>query len=168
MSAAIRAAGAIRTVGVDAPNARHVRTLVHRLRREGDAGLARSVARDTVRGVAQAIACRLGAVVERLTSVAPRLYTPIPYEVTLLDDPEAQAAHEATHVARHDAFVGVVDPPAATALVDRTREDAMAAGIAALRDRGDVVAVVGTSHLDGIADRLRARAEVNGIDTEGG
>ncbi|MFC7068769.1 hypothetical protein [Halobaculum lipolyticum] len=158
MSAAVRAAGAVPVVGIDAPNARYLRTLAARLRGAGSRDLAVAVARDTARGVAQAVACRLGAVVARLTPYTPRLYTQIPYESTLLDAPGAQATHEERHLARHRAFVGVVKAPPATALIDRAREDVMAARLHELRVRGDVVAVVGATHLDPLADRLAALA----------
>ena len=159
MSAAIHAAGVARTVGVDAPNRRYLRTLLHRLREAGDRDLARSVLRATLAGIAQTLACRLGAVVGRLTPYTPRPYRQIPYETTLLDDPGTQAADETAHLARHDAFVSAVEQPPATALVERTREDAMAAAVHRLRSLGDVVAVVGTSHLDSLERRLTARAD---------
>ena len=154
MSAAIGAAGAVLVVGVDAPNRRYLRTLVARLRDAGSRDLLAAVARDTGAGLGQAVACRLGAVVGRLTPHTPRVYTHIPYETTLLDDPETQADHEDRHLARHRAFVDVVEPPPATALVDRTREDVMAARLHELRGEGDVVAVVGTNHLAPLAARL--------------
>lgn len=155
MSAAIRAAGEARVVGVDAPNWAYVRALIRRLHDDSESrSLARTVLADLGRGLAQAAACRLGAVVATLTPYTPRVYAHIAYEVTLLDDPETQAEHEATHLAQHRAFMGVVDPPPETALVDETREDVMAARIAAIRREGDVAVVVGMSHLDGLVRRL--------------
>ena len=157
MSAAIRAAGEARVVGVDAPNWPYVRALIRRLHDDPDArSLTRRVLADLGRGIAQAAACRLGAVVAALTPYTPRVYAHIVYEATLLDDPETQAEHEATHLAQHRAFVGVVDPPPETALVDETREDVMAARIEAIRREGDVAVVVGMSHLDGLVRRLTA------------
>lgn len=157
MSAAIRAADTARVVGVDAPNGRYVRALLDRLHGDADAKtLGRSVLTDLARGLAHAVACRVGAVVAALTPYTPRVYTHIRYEATLLDDPETQADHEASHLAQHRAFVGVIEPPPETALVDRTREDVMAARVDALRSEGDVVVVVGMSHLDGLERRLVA------------
>ncbi|QZX99140.1 hypothetical protein [Halobaculum rubrum] len=155
MSAAIRAAGEARVVGVDAPNRAYVRALIRRLRDDSDArSLTRTVIADLGRGLVQAAACRLGAVVAAYTPYTPRVYAHIAYEATLLDDPETQAEHEATHLAQHRAFVDVVDPPPETALVDETREAVMAARIATLRREGDVAVVVGMSHLDGLVRRL--------------
>lgn len=160
MSAAIRAVGDARVVGVDAPNLPYVRALIRRLRDDPDGwSLTRTVLADLGRGLAQAVACRVGAVVAALTPYTPRVYAHIAYEATLLDDPETQAEHEATHLAQHRAFIGVVEPPPETALVDDTREDVMAARIAAIRREGDVAVVVGMSHLDGLVRRLTSTGE---------
>ncbi|SHH02223.1 hypothetical protein [Halobaculum gomorrense] len=157
MSAAIDAADAARVVGIDAPNSSYLRALIDRLRTDGEARtLARAMLTDFVRGLAQAAACRLGAVVAALTPYVPRVYAHIRYDVTLLDDPETQADHERRHLAQHRAFVGVVDPPPETAIVDRIREDVMAARIAALRDDGDIAVVVGMHHLDELERWLAA------------
>ncbi|MFC6784674.1 hypothetical protein ACFQFH_02005 [Halobaculum halobium] len=156
MSAAIRAAGDARVVGVDAPTRRYVRALVERLRDDPDArSIARTVFADLGRGLVQAGACRIGAVVAAVTPYTPRVYTHIAYEATLLDDPDTQADHESTHLAQHRAFVGAVDPPPETALVDDTREEVMAARVATLRQSGDVAVIVGMSHLDGLERRLK-------------
>ncbi|MXR40411.1 hypothetical protein GRX01_03440 [Halobaculum sp. WSA2] len=158
MSAAIRAAGDARVVGIDAPDLPYVRSLFRELRdRPDDRSLRRTVLTDLARGVMQAVASRVGAVVAALTPYTPRVYTHIAYEATLLDDPETQAEHEATHLAQHRAFVGVVDPPPVTALVDATRETTMAARVASIRREGDVAVVVGMSHLDGLVRRLTSR-----------
>lgn len=162
MSVAIQAAGDARTVGIDAPDGPYLRMLVSRAR-SGDVPreVVRTVARDTARGVAHTLACRVGAVVSRLTGVSPVLYTHIRYPTTLLDAPADQAAHEAAHLDRQRAFLGVVEPPPATALVDETREARMAERLRALRADGGVVAVVGMNHLDPIRDRLREGARAD-------
>ncbi|QZP39749.1 hypothetical protein [Halobaculum magnesiiphilum] len=167
MSAAIRAAEGARVVGVDAPNRRYLAALFDRFRNDSAARtLTRPVVSDLARGLGQAVACRLGAIVAAFTPYTPRVYAHIQYDATLLDDPDVQAEHEASHLAQHRAFVGVVEPPPETALVDRTREDVMVARLSALRSEGDVAVVVGMSHLEELERRLVAPGSAPNDDGE--
>lgn len=160
MSAAIQSVESGAVVGIDAPNRRYVRELLRTLGGDDEArAVTRPVLRDLGRSVLHALTCRLGAVVAASTPLTPRLYRHIPYRVSMLDPPDEQAAHERSHVAQFDAFVGSVDTPPETALVDRIREAVMAERIERLRRDGDVVCVVGMSHLDALERRLRSSEE---------
>ena len=160
MSMAILAAGDARVVGIDAPNAPYLGVMARRLLTGGtEPSVARRVLRDVFAGSVRAVACRLASLVGAVTPLRPRLYTRVSYETSLLDDPAAQAAHEAAHLDRHEAFVGAVETPPVTRFIDGTREATMADRIGTLRRDGDVVAVVGFGHLDPLAERIADRSE---------
>jgi pheromone shutdown protein TraB len=149
MSAAMQAADRAATVGIDGPNRTYLRRLVGRLAADRPSlDVLSAVLRDVGTGFGQALACRLGAVVGSLTPLRPRVYEHLEYDCSLLDTPGVQAAHEDAHVSQRRAFMGAVEVPPETQLVDDVREESMVAELAALRRRGDVVAVVGMEHLD--------------------
>lgn len=155
MSTAIQAAGDVHTVGIDEPNGEYLRALVGRIRREGATDdVLQTVAKDVAKGLGHALACRVGAVIGTLTPIRLRLYTHIEYECTLLDSPAAQAAHEANHLAQQQAFLRAIETPAATALIDGSREESMASKLRTIREESDVVAVVGMEHLDALEAHL--------------
>lgn len=155
MSTAIQRAGDVRIVGIDGPNAAYFRRLVQRVVAERiSTDDFREVVGDVARGTGQALACRVGAVIARLTPVTPKVYTHISYDCASFDSPSTQARHERDHVAQRQAFLRVVELPRSTTLIDEVREETMATRLSDLRSTGDVVAVIGIEHLDELSTRL--------------
>lgn len=155
MSTAIQAGGAVRTVGIDAPNLAYLRRLFTKFR-TGAAPLELlfPLGRDLASSVLHTAATLLAALVGSVTSVRIKVYVHSVYGATLLDSPDAQATDEAAHLSKQQAFIRAVERPIVRRLIDETREDAMVEAIQRLRCEGDVIAVVGMEHLDPIADRL--------------
>jgi|AntRauTorcE11898_2_1112593.scaffolds.fasta_scaffold00027_74 pheromone shutdown protein TraB len=159
MSTAIQRAGDVRTVGIDGPNPAYFRRLVQRVVGERiSTEDLREVVGDVARGTGQALACRVGAVIARLTPITPKVYTHITYDCASFDSPSAQARHERNHVAQRQAFLRVVELPRSTTLIDEVREETMATRLAELRSTSDVVAVIGIEHLDELSERLADEA----------
>lgn len=157
MSAAIAAAGDARVVGIDGVDARFVRTLAANLRREGaDRDTIAALTKGVGSVVRHAAACRAAAVLGAVADVRLPVDDPVEHECTLADPPAVQADDERSQLSASLTLLRCADPPAPVKLRDETREDCMAARLAALRTEGDVVAVVGRSHLDGLGARLSA------------
>ncbi|WP_121822633.1 TraB/GumN family protein [Halostella salina] len=154
MSAAIRAADCDVT-GIDAPSAAFVHRLAARIRDERPS--PRTVAR-VLRGVASvtrhALVCRAGAAVARLTGRTVELDRPVDHDCTANDPPETQAADERRQASRSLSLTRAFETPEPVHLRDATREACMAAKLEDLRRQGDVLAVVGIDHLDGVAAEL--------------
>lgn len=160
MSMAILAGSDVPAVGIDAPNAAYLRRVARRLLTDGvSPSVARRVVRDVLAGYVRAIACRVASVVGSVTPFRPRLYTHIPYDASLLDDPAEQADHETAHLERHRSFIDAVETPPVTRLIDGTREATMADRVERLRREGDVVAVVGFGHLDPLSELIEDRSD---------
>jgi hypothetical protein len=149
MSAAIAATPGATAVGVDAVGPRFLVRLA-RNAREDDASLG--TVRDVVRevgGIARhAVACRLDDDDVRANRSAGD------HEVSVADEPAAQADDERSTVARSRALLGAVQRPHADLLLDGTREETMATRIDVLREDGPVLAVVGMNHLDSVASQV--------------
>ncbi len=157
MSAAIQAAGDASTVGIDAPNATYLRLLVTGLLTDPPPpSVVGAVTRDLLSGLSHAVACRLGAYVGAVTPVRPQLYSHIEYDCSLLDTPSTQASHEASHLSQRQFFLRAIETPPAIERIDTAREASMVERLRDLRAAGDVVAVVGTEHLDAVASGLGA------------
>ena len=149
MSAAIQAAGDVRTVGIDAPNRRYLRRLVGRLWRESPStDVLATVAKDALYGYAHAVACRLGALVGSVTPLRPRVYDHLTYDASVIDGPSVQADDEASHLSQRRVFLDAIEAPPAIELIDAVRDATMAERLSELRRDGDVVAIVGMEHLD--------------------
>jgi pheromone shutdown protein TraB len=158
MSAAIQAAKDASIVGIDAPNREYLRSLARRLfGSRPETGVVRTVLRDLASSFAHAAACRIGAFVGAITPVRLRLYSHIEYDCSLLDSPAVQASHEERHLDQRQAFLRAIEVPEATRLIDTAREDGMVDRLHELRSTGDVVAVVGMEHLDGVYAGLAER-----------
>ena len=155
MSAAIQAADC-EVVGIDAPNASFLRRLFARIREERPG-------RDTVvrvlRGVAgvtkHALTCRVGASVARWTGRTLELDRPVDHECTRRDPPTAQADDERKQASQSLSLLRAFETPEPMHLRDATREECMAARLRELSADGNVVAVVGIDHLDGVSDEFR-------------
>lgn len=151
MSMAIQTAGAIPTVGIDAPNRGYLKILFLKLlSADPSIGIVKRLLEDTITGWTQAIACRGAGVLSTLTPLRPRVYEHLVYGCTVLDSPTVQAEHEAAHVLQRQAFLDAIEVPRSIALIDAAREQYMALRLDELRAEGDVVAIVGVEHLDGV------------------
>ncbi|GAA0531181.1 hypothetical protein ABNG02_01835 [Halorubrum ejinorense] len=159
-SAAIQAAATDRVVGIDGPTLPFLRRLAATLYREDRSletlpgvvdGLA-SVTRNAVR-------CRFAGALAAATSVRVEADSPVAYDVDRTDDPRRQAASERDQIDRARAVMDAFEPSRAASFSDDVREAHMADRLDALRDDGDVVAVVGRHHLDRVAERLGDRLD---------
>jgi len=152
MTAAIAAADTDHVVGVDAPSGRSLTELCLQVVRERPSlSTVRRTAAAVGRLVAQTVRGRLHALGVTETSGISDSHT---YACGRSDSPEEQAADEADHLRRSEALLRSFEPPDATRLLDDARERAMAAELRSLRQRASVVGVVGSSHLDAVADAL--------------
>lgn len=157
MSAAIQAAGDASTVGIDAPNATYLRLLVTGVITDPPSlNVLGAVMRDLLSGSAHAAVCRLGAHVGAVTPIRPQLYSHLEYDCSFLDAPSTQATHEASHVSQRRFFLQAIETPPAIERIDAAREASMVERLRELRTAGDVVAVIGTEHLDAIEAGLSA------------
>lgn len=155
MSVGLQTAGAVRSVGIDAPNRSYVWRLVNQLcSTDASVPLLTDVLTDLLQSTAHAVACRLGAIVHTVFGVSPRLYSHASYATSLLDTPAVQAEDEASHLSKQQAFLRAIATPAHRQLIDETREETMAARLQTLRQDGDVVAIIGMEHLQPVAERL--------------
>lgn len=155
MSVGIRAATTDDVVGVDGPSpaflARLVRTL---LREDTSLSTVRTVTAGVLSVSKHAVACRVAALLDAPTAARLTVDVPVEHEVDEHDDPARQAADERTQVRRARGVLGALGKAEPVQVRDATRETHMADRLASLRQRGDVVAVVGVDHLDGLVDSL--------------
>lgn len=157
MAAAIGAAPDANHVGIDALDSRFVRTFLGRARAEGASiETVRRLGREAMAHSRTVVSCRLAALQSPRGSVSDPGWSSNRYDCEFPDPPEVQAEHERAHVARCRAFARAVETPPGIRLRDETREICMADRLEALRRDGDVVAIVGLSHLEPIARRLAA------------
>jgi len=155
MTAAVRACEDARVVGVDAPSADWCRAFGTYLTTERPSardawdvlGGAASIGRHAAR-------YRIAAAAGRLPGVDPTVDPPEPFAVDATDPPAEQARDERRQASRSRSLLAAADLPPAVERLDALRESAMASRLAALRDDGDVVAVIGRSHLDPVRKRL--------------
>lgn len=155
MSAAVQAASTDNVVGIDGPTAEFLLRLARTLVAErASASTVGRVGRGVLAVARTAVVCRLAATLAARTSLRVEVDSPVPYEGVPNDDPARQAADEAEHVERTHSVLNALSPPRAIRFRDETREAHMAERLRALRERGDVVAVVGHGHLDPLARRL--------------
>ena len=155
LSAAIAAAEDARVVGIDGVDRRFVRMLAATLRAErASFSTIRSLVRGVTSVVNHAVVCRVAARIAKHTGRRPDVDRPIDHACSLDDPPSVQAADERSQLSRSLTFLRVADPPAPVKVRDETREACMAQRLEALPDAESVVAVVGRSHLDPLADLL--------------
>lgn len=155
MSVGIQAAEPAAVVGIDGPSLGFLARLARTLSRSDPMP---STVLDVLRSVASvgkhAVACRVAALFGSPAAARLAVDAPVEHDVTERDDPERQAADEAAQIRRARAVLGAFGKPDPVAVRDETREAHMADRVASLRERGDVVAVVGVDHLAAIAERL--------------
>lgn len=155
MSMAIQAAGLADAIGIDGPNRSYLRTVLGRLVDGSTSiGVASAVLEDLVRSTAQALSCRVGALVGALTTLQFRVYSHIEYDTTLLDSPAEQATQEESYLSQQQSFLRAVTVPESVRIVDSAREESMVTRLRELRRDDDVAAVVGMEHLDTIEESL--------------
>jgi hypothetical protein len=150
MSAALEASDA-EAVGIDGYDLRSYAALARELFTND---LPRSA---FAAAFASALRLSRGALAARLflvgVPVTVDLHSEQRYDCAPGDPPATQAAHEHEHVGRSRALLGALEAPAVAAF-DRVRERRMATRLRSLAEDGPVLAVVGYSHLDGVASRL--------------
>ncbi|WP_435332971.1 hypothetical protein [Haloarchaeobius sp. TZWWS8] len=167
MSAAIQAMDTdASVVGIDAPTWSFLRTMAAELRNEKTAMLTvRRVLGDVYGLSRHALECRVTATVGPLGLVSMDEAVPeISHDCTREDLPAVQAEDERRFIARNRALRRATKTPLPLTLLDEAREKTMARHLASLRNRGDVVAVVGLEHLDDVAERLHDRAAQNDVN----
>jgi pheromone shutdown protein TraB len=162
MSDAIAAAPDARLVGIDGLDAGFFATLARRLAAERpDRGALRSLAGGVASVAKQAVACRVAALVGEHTRYRLWVDDPVEHDCTPADPPADQAAHERQQVATSRAFLSAVGQPTPVEIRDEVRETCMVRRLDALRDDGDVAAVVGLDHVDALAAGLSERSRGN-------
>jgi pheromone shutdown protein TraB len=151
MTAAVEAASGS-VVGIDAPSARSFGELARQLLRErASPETAWEAVSISSRLVAQTFRDRLAiAGVGEPTNGA----FAESYECSSADSPGVQADHENGHVRRSTTLLRAFEVPAATRILDSARERAMGKRLRALRRTHPVVAVVGYSHVESVAETL--------------
>jgi pheromone shutdown protein TraB len=155
LSAAVQAAETDDVVGIDGPSVGFVEKLARRLVR--DRASPRTVAR-LLRSLASvsgsALACRLAGVVTARTPLRVTVGSPTPHGTTWLDSAGEQADDERHQIRTATAVMDAFETAPSSQYRSESRERHMADRLAALRERGDVVAVVGAGHFDALCDRL--------------
>lgn len=157
MSAAIRAAGDARVVGLDMPDLGSLLSLARTMWRENvSSHTARSIADDVWRVSRHALAGRLVAAGLPLAMVGGDVGRRQRYDVTDADPPAVQAEHERRHVRRSRSLLEALDMPSSTRLVDDVRERSIGARLVDLQADASspVVAVVGYDHLDRVVKSM--------------
>jgi pheromone shutdown protein TraB len=156
MSAAIQAAETDDVVGIDGPSRGFVSALTRLLYRDR---ASVSTVVETAKGllsVTRAAALRgLAAAVVARTSLQLFVGTTTTYDVGPIDSPERQASDERACVSKAEAMLNAFEPTPPARISTTAREHHMAERLTDLRENGDVVAVVGMGHLEGVTDRLQ-------------
>ncbi|WP_254273326.1 TraB/GumN family protein [Haloarcula marina] len=158
MSAAIQAATTDHVAGIDGPTPAFLRRVLARLYRErASFETVRDTAKRFLSVSKKAVTARLAATLATLTTVQVAVDAPTAYGTGWRDDPADQADDERERVRTANAMLSAFEPPPAAAIQTTARERHMAERLRALRRHGDVVAVVGIAHLDGVAAHLAER-----------
>jgi pheromone shutdown protein TraB len=155
MSAAIQAASCARIAGIDGPSPRFLGRLFRTLHREtGSPEAVSAVSKRVVSVTKHALLCRLAAILAASTGLRVEVGETVAHDCTWRDDPETQAADETRQIQQAETLLKTLARPEASVCRARARETHMADRLSTLRERGDVVAVVGVGHLDAVAERI--------------
>ena len=157
MSAAAQAArdADAEVVGIDGPDRGFLARLARNCWRER---VSVRTLRRVLSGVSSvtrhALVCRAAAALADRTSLRVEVDSPTDHDCEVTDSPAEQARDERKQADRSLSLLRAFDPPRPVSLRDETREERMADELRSLRADGDVVAIVGLDHLDGIAKLL--------------
>ncbi|MDZ7688276.1 MAG: hypothetical protein U5J64_06055 [Halobacteriales archaeon] len=158
MSAAIQAVGTAETVGIDRPTSGYFARLSRKVVRDRPSPTTvRKVLSDAVSATKHAFVCRIASGVSAKTSVRLEVDSPVEHGTDRSDTAEVQARDERGQIRRSRAFMNAfrsADATRASRFGDEVREEHMADRLSELRVDKDVVAVVGISHLDPVAENL--------------
>lgn len=155
MSAAIRAADAETTVGIDGPTpAFGLRLARHLVAARASLGTVRTALGRFARASGHALRCRLAAAVADADGADPALSAPRTHAVTPGDPAAKQARDEHRQVRLARSVAAAFGANRAVATRDETREAHMAERIETLAADGDLVAVIGVDHLGAVAEHL--------------
>jgi pheromone shutdown protein TraB len=160
MSAAIQAAAPGTAVGIDRPTGAFFKRLGRKLLRERpSAEMVRTVLSNALSPTIHALLCRAAAAIAARTSVLLFVESKTAYDIDSMDSPEEQALDEREQARRAHSFMNAfrtTNRSRASQFEDTVRDAEMAVRLSALREQGDVVAVVGIYHLDSLTERLEA------------
>ena len=153
MGAALAATDAT-GVAIDSLGPSFVRSLWREVRDETpDGETIKRIAANAVAVGHNALSCRLASIVDS-DRFASRVRESSEYELSPDATPVRQAEHEQRHLSRSFSILRTLERPLADEIVDAARERTMARRLSGLD--GDVVAVVGFEHLDGLTSALTA------------
>lgn len=158
LSAAVGAAGTDEAVGIDGPSLGFLRTLARRLWQEKASRetVSRSV-RSLLSVTKTALACRVAATVVARTPVTVAVGSPASHGTTADAPASEQAADERRQIRAATAVMDAFETSPSSRYRAESRERHMVDRLVTLRNRGDVVAVVGAGHFDPICERLETQ-----------
>ena len=157
MSAAIQATETDTIVGIDGPSLPFLRLLLARFRDDPPAmKTILEISSELLIASYRTVRERLVGTLTRRTPLHVERQASRQYSVDQWDDPVSQASDESIQLQRAQAVWASLIPPSGTQLRDQIREDHMVQQLQTLQRQGDVVAIVGHGHLDGLTHQLSA------------
>lgn len=154
LSGAAQAARTDDIAGIDGPTLGFARRLGRRLwRNRASAATVSRSARSLLSITKTALACRLAAPVTARTGLTVAVGSPVHHETTG-DPADVQATDERRQIRTATAVVDAFETSPSSRYRTVSRESHMADRIEALRERGDVVAVVGAGHFESLCERV--------------
>lgn len=159
-SAAVDAASTDDVVGIDGPSLGFARRYLGLLARErvSPAVAGRSL-RSLLSATWTAASCRAAARVTRGTPLRVGVGSVTPHGASWTDPPAERAADERREIRSAVAVQDSLEPPPPSRYRSRTRERHMADRLSTVRQRGDVVAVVGAGHFTRLSDAFGPAAD---------
>jgi len=146
-SAAIQSATTDDIVGIDGPSRGFARTLLWRLIEErAPPAVAGQSLRSLLSATRTAITCRAAAWLTQKTSLRVGVGSATPHEASWMDSPDERVTDERHKIRSTIAVLDAFEPPASSQYRSSTRERHMSDRLSEVRQRGNVVAVVGAGH----------------------
>jgi len=156
-SAAVQAASTDDVVGIDGPSPGFVRTFLGRLSRERAApGVVARSLRSLASTTGTAVTCRAAAWVTRNTSLRVGVGSATSHETSWMDSPSEWDTDERQQIRSAAAVRSAFQAPPSSQYRSASRERHMADRLSAVRERGNVVAVVGAGHFDSLSEKLES------------
>lgn len=154
-SAAVQAATTDDIVGIDGPSQRFIRMYLGRLASERVplTTVGRSL-RSLLSASGTAIACRIAAWFTRRTPLRVGVGSPTPHETSWVDPPGERDADESREIQSAITVRETLEPPPSVRYCSGTRERYMADRLSTVRERGEVVAIVGAGHFSPLSEEL--------------